>query len=225
MKKQIGWINIAKGIAIVLVVYGHVLDGLNAAGYEIWNYQLIHDIIYAFHMPLFFFLSGIFAKKLLTLDLTTILKTRSVSLLHPYFLWGTIQAGIMVFLSKYTNGNIGVERLLQLPIRPIGQFWYIYDLFFITLLYYIICRKFKKPFNQFGVISILFLSSFYISFWEYDRIAFHLFYFYLGSEILNSLKNWQEKWGNTLFGGLIVLVAYSFILHLLGTGGGGGVLA
>lgn len=45
------FIDIAKGIGIILVVLGH-LDT---------NGQISREVIYSFHMPLFFLLSGIFA--------------------------------------------------------------------------------------------------------------------------------------------------------------------
>lgn len=50
-KKRIKWIDYAKMIGIVLVVFGHALPGCEL---EKW--------IYSFHMPLFFFLSGITLK-------------------------------------------------------------------------------------------------------------------------------------------------------------------
>ncbi len=48
--KRLDFIDIAKGIGIILVVTGHLLPV--AAG--------LHVLIYSFHMPLFFFLSGFF---------------------------------------------------------------------------------------------------------------------------------------------------------------------
>lgn len=47
IKKRILWIDVLRGIAMFLVVYGHTSQ--NA---EIKKY------IYAFHMPLFFIISG-----------------------------------------------------------------------------------------------------------------------------------------------------------------------
>ena len=56
MKERIHWIDIAKGIAIMLVVIGHVPDAFDAPFYRV--------AIYTFHMPLFFFLSGyVFSEK------------------------------------------------------------------------------------------------------------------------------------------------------------------
>ena len=60
---RIVWIDAAKGIAISLVVFGHVLGGAMARG---WLDQdafakFVYDFIYLFHVPLFFLLSGALA--------------------------------------------------------------------------------------------------------------------------------------------------------------------
>ncbi|STU64905.1 acyltransferase [Klebsiella pneumoniae subsp. ozaenae] len=56
------WVDYAKGIGIILVVFGHVNRGLYSAGIQLSgsSYLLTDSIIYSFHMPLFFFLSGLF---------------------------------------------------------------------------------------------------------------------------------------------------------------------
>lgn len=52
--KRIGYIDIAKGIGITLVVMGHNDFSLIS--------PFAHKLIYAFHMPMFFFMSGMFFK-------------------------------------------------------------------------------------------------------------------------------------------------------------------
>lgn len=47
-RDRISWIDVCRGIGIILVIYGH---GLSA--------HTFRYVIYSFHMPLFFFLSGI----------------------------------------------------------------------------------------------------------------------------------------------------------------------
>ncbi|MCR6652537.1 MAG: acyltransferase family protein [Cellvibrionaceae bacterium] len=58
MENRSYWLDYAKAIGIILVVYGHIARGLFQAGLfpqqEI--YQYLDSIIYSFHMPLFFFL-------------------------------------------------------------------------------------------------------------------------------------------------------------------------
>lgn len=85
---MVKWVNIAKGIAIFLVVYGHVIDGLADSGYTFASYEVQHGIIYSFHMPLFFFLSGLFFDNMLKRELLTVIKSRALSLLYPYFYGG-----------------------------------------------------------------------------------------------------------------------------------------
>ena len=55
------WLDLTKGIAILLVVIGHVFRGYTAAGlfpeYQT-AFAYIDYTIYSFHMPLFFLLSG-----------------------------------------------------------------------------------------------------------------------------------------------------------------------
>lgn len=49
-----------KGVLIILVVLGHVIQGLYGIDNpDVWE-NLLFTIIYTFHMPLFIFISGYF---------------------------------------------------------------------------------------------------------------------------------------------------------------------
>lgn len=50
------YFDILKGIAIILVAYGHVLQTFNSN----WESSIIGKTIYAFHMPLFMLISRYF---------------------------------------------------------------------------------------------------------------------------------------------------------------------
>lgn len=77
-------LDIAKGIGIISVVYGHCGDIFG------------HYIIYMFHMPLFFFISGCLHKDR---PLTESIQKKLRSLLVPYITFWTICLLIdMVFL-------------------------------------------------------------------------------------------------------------------------------
>jgi len=52
LAKRVQYIDIAKGIGIVLVVMGHNDFALIS--------PFAHKLIYSFHMPMFFFMSGMF---------------------------------------------------------------------------------------------------------------------------------------------------------------------
>ena len=57
--KREKWLDALKGVAIILVVIGHIIDGNLAKGTltSMWV-RYIYNGIYLFHMPLFFTLSG-----------------------------------------------------------------------------------------------------------------------------------------------------------------------
>ena len=60
-KSRMAWIDYLRGIAIVLVVYRHVLLGLQNSGMAPPSGFLDANIMFfSFRMPLFFILSGIF---------------------------------------------------------------------------------------------------------------------------------------------------------------------
>ena len=80
-KKRIEWIDIAKGIGIILVIMGHTI----ALRYSQW--------LYTFHLPLFFLLSGLVYNVSKYPKYTTLLRQKSKQILWPwlkYFLVGLI---------------------------------------------------------------------------------------------------------------------------------------
>lgn len=57
---RIKWIDTAKALGMFLVFYGHYIEMFAKSGNTIASIQF--QIIYSFHMPLFFMISGFFAK-------------------------------------------------------------------------------------------------------------------------------------------------------------------
>ena len=75
MSKRIEYIDIARGIGILLVVMGHNDFGAIS--------PFAYKVIYSFHMPLFFFLSGYFLNT--SIGFWNFFKKRFNSLLKPFF--------------------------------------------------------------------------------------------------------------------------------------------
>ncbi|GBL04855.1 acetyltransferase, fucose-4-O-acetylase [Glaciecola sp. KUL10] len=62
MSSKTDWVDYAKALGIILVVYGHTARGVFNAGLDMNNelFKLIDSVIYTFHMPLFFFYRAYF---------------------------------------------------------------------------------------------------------------------------------------------------------------------
>jgi fucose 4-O-acetylase-like acetyltransferase len=138
MNKRIGYIDIAKGLGILVIVLAHN----DLAGYH----PTLHKFIYAFHIPLFFFLSGMFFRPERAFGET--LRKRFNTLLKPYlFTIFLIYLGEAAF-SNMTFPNI-VERIAK-SMYATGhyidwvQLWFIPHLFVVSLFAWIAWQGFGR---------------------------------------------------------------------------------
>ena len=131
------WVDYARGLGILLVVYGHVSRGVFNAGIAMnaQCFTLIDSVIYSFHMPLFFFLSGLyFLPSLDKRGPRALLADKLDSLAYPYILWSLLQGGIEVLLARFTTAKTSLADVLSLFWQPRAQFWFLYVLFLIFVL-------------------------------------------------------------------------------------------
>lgn len=139
VRTRLDWIDHARGLGILLVVVGHVLGGLPPAGVLAHSSaaQLALAAIYAFHMPLFFFLSGLFADAgaggLAGLRGVVGRKVRTIA--YPYVLWSVLQTLAHVAAAPVANQRLDAADLLRIAYVPVMQFWFLYALFVIAVLH------------------------------------------------------------------------------------------
>lgn len=186
-KKRAEWVDLLKGIGIILVVYGHVILGVHDAGIGFKSdiYFMQHSVIYTMHMPLFFFLSGLFASKWAQRKKKTAFLQKFKSLIIPYFLWGIIQGTIMSILSSYTNNGTSWDAILLLPIKPFAQFWFLYDLFFIFIVYFILNKLVSE--KWIAILALFFaVISPLLHYWELWRITYYFVFFFAGVLFMKS---------------------------------------
>jgi fucose 4-O-acetylase-like acetyltransferase len=141
------WVDYAKAIGILLVVYGHVARGVYNAGIPMDTslYERVDSIIYSFHMPLFFFLSGLFFLRSLGNRGPAALAANKIdTIVYPYILWSLIQGLTEVALSQYTTEKATLSEVLSLW-DPRVQFWFLYALFLVVLTAIVVYRSEARP--------------------------------------------------------------------------------
>jgi fucose 4-O-acetylase-like acetyltransferase len=106
-----------------------MLRGLVSAGLVPANHPLaLSDfVIYTFHMPLFFLLAGMNARR--SLAKGSFLSSKIATIIYPYFLWSLLQGSIQLLLSGSANHAITVDDLLSIPWKPTSQFWFLYAIY------------------------------------------------------------------------------------------------
>ncbi len=217
------WIDYARGIAIILVVYRHAFEGIKDAGINVQAYLAIEHanmMVFSFRMPLFFIVSGVFVMgsyKKRGLKDYIIAKSRTI--LYPYFIWGIFQITIQILLSKYINSKLTFYSYLDLLYMPraIDQFWYLYALFNVSVLYVLIYNRFKlKPIYNILIGSILFLVSIKayqakINLGFLGDILHYYLFFSIGDLLSTTIRNksnvkYFESWK------LLLIVAIPFLI-------------
>lgn len=172
-------VDIARGIGIFFVVLGHAIKQtqVSAAWIRILTY-----IIYSFHMPLFFCLSGFVSAKILGMDKgqrVSYVLSRARRLLVPYFAIALIYIPVKLKLSDvavkpFSAGDIWKLFLGQ---NPDVSLWFLYILFVIEL----ISALFVNTYN----FRSIWYGSFFLSvaiYWaNLDiRTPKYLFFFLMG---------------------------------------------
>jgi fucose 4-O-acetylase-like acetyltransferase len=179
------WVDYAKCIGIILVVYGHIARGVQSAGIDIPQpfYEWADSVIYTFHMPLFFFLSGLFFfssfKKKGVLKFSS---SKIDTVFYPYVVWSVFQGSIGASLFLYTNGAVSHFDVFGLLVEPIAQFWFLYSLFFIFIVVAVVFFVFscKAVWISFLLSLVMYLSveSFFLSVmvtYVFDNTIFFVF--------------------------------------------------
>lgn len=144
-------IDVAKGIAVILVIAGHL-----------FTYGSIpFKFIFSFHMPLFFMISGMFRHKE-EICLNRQLKNRVLgNLLIPYsFFVGLaliIQMSLLLFDVGVNWNEIKRQWLVWGPY-PFGAVWFLVMLSICNVLSVLLNRV-----NRYRLLAFLLLSSYILS--------------------------------------------------------------
>ena len=148
MAHRLRMMDIAKGIAIILVVIGHAIpDASTHNGIASPGLKIIYDMIYSFHMPLFFLISGYFVNTLISKTTMLIsIKKKFQRLLFPYIFVGLCYAPCKLLLSRFANDPFHLSNLwkMLIGINPDGELWFLYSLFVISTFSYLMRVKVGK---------------------------------------------------------------------------------
>jgi fucose 4-O-acetylase-like acetyltransferase len=167
--KRLAWIDYAKGLTIILVVYHHCYLTLINSGVQVSSWMINANLfVYSFRMPMFFMLSGLFiAKSLQKRGAKKYIENRARILLYPYLLWAFLQATAGIVFNQYAHATWNLERYLVIFYQPnaTSQLWYLITLFNTALLYVLLQSIFHLNNRwQFVLGIILYLVSPFLMF-------------------------------------------------------------
>lgn len=131
--------DILRGLAIILVVYGHHARGvMKTLDDSRWMTVLkaIDFTLYTTHMPVFFLVAGYNAFfSVRKVSAGRYLRSRGWAIVYPYVLWSVLFWASMAAarLVIHVNGDLPLDALLHIATRPISIFWFLYALLLMQL--------------------------------------------------------------------------------------------
>lgn len=157
---RIEFIDRLKGFAIILVIVGHIIQFNDING---GSNNTLFKIIYSFHMPLFFILSGYVAaksgSKVVNLSsLGTFLSKKTLTLILPLLSW-TLISNKYFFTENFYS--IQLKDIYSVLLHP--GLWFLQILFEIQVVFGIFLllsnyiNKNKRLLPDFTLISFLFI--------------------------------------------------------------------
>ncbi len=197
-QKRIDWIDRLRGIAFFFVVLGHV-----------YTPESVNAFIYSFHMPLFFFISGLTlnADKLIRTPMKQIFMNNLKRLIIPYLWLNFMMFPLWVLTYKFiATAKSSVPRVFfgifygngNNFSTPSNALWFLLCLFFANLLIAVILKLFKNDFSKVGTaVALLALVGYFDRdkdyIWHLNTPFTAIVFIFLGYAFMQYYKANEEK--------------------------------
>lgn len=168
-KERIIWLDNLKATLIIIVVFGHCIQHT----FPDYSNMTMFRYIYSFHMALFMFVSGYasFKNKIGW----SIIVRRTKQLLVPFLIWS-------LFLSIIKGESYGAMIL-----HPGQSFWFLWVLYFITIIHVTACKIAERYNVRNEYITILFAILMLgmktitkTSLFDFNLITYHYVFYIAG---------------------------------------------
>lgn len=228
-KPRVDWVDIAKGIAIFLVVLNHstLLLSQNDLADPLW--AKINSNFRSFRMPLFFFASGVFAASAMKRPWKQFWNSKLAIFCWTYAIWVIIRfAYFLAVPMEARPQETSLEKLLLAPVWPTTGLWFLFALFGFFLV--------TKVLNSFlpasiqlmigAALSILAFSPAIITIGNitYDGMLRYYLYFLIGIHFKNLFFSLAAKPRPILailaiaaFWGFLTLIRETEVGHIAGS--------
>lgn len=146
-KQRIDFVDIYRAIGVILMIMGHIGFG-----------DLFNHFIHAFHMPMFFLISGFLfnAEKNKDCSIVEFIKKKAKALIIPYFVFAVLHIPAWIALDGFSWKpllNVLFFSTKELPIAD--ALWFLVALFWVDVIYFFLNRFCKKQAVLHVIIAVL----------------------------------------------------------------------
>lgn len=167
MTQRIRYIDVLRGLAMLSIVLFH------CQGHEYVWYWLS-----SFHVPLFFFISGMLFSADKFQSFGSFFKNRFKRLYMPFLVWYILLLLYWLLIEReyreldipplYAVAGIFWGSGAEKWIYPGGPLWFLPALFSLEILYFLVCRIFKSKWQRAACLIVLFIAGAFLAPSPYD---------------------------------------------------------
>ena len=212
---RVGWVDIVKGMSIMLVVMMHSTLGVqNGLGETSWMGTLV-EFARPFRIPCFMLVSGLFLHKTINGEWRQYIDRKVLHFVYFYVLWVAIQS---IVKTPYwmNNGESGINifhTYLTTFVQPFGTLWFIYML----PIFYLVTRLLRDVNWQLVLAGAIVLQILPIQTGStlIDEFASRYVYFYIGFVFYQRIFDWAEVAKNKHLMHIALIALWSVVNYIL----------
>lgn len=218
MDNRLGYFDIAKGLAILLVVVYHSLEGIISV-FDLPTGHFIYALAEwskVFLMPTFFFVSGCLAQNTIVQGNSNKIINKIKDLLYLYIIWSCIIYISRLSLNSITNTNMAADEIVKIFWDPLPTIWFVYALVIAFSFTYLV-RGVNRHLVIVFAIGMNILNQVYPSLFEgfiLERVCWLLLYYLIGFYYFHEINTLIRENSRTALGfvAIFVLLSLTFIL-------------
>lgn len=192
-KERSAFLDLMKGIAIILVVLGHAIQygsGINFLTNNFFYERVVFKVIYSFHMPLFMIISGyLFGTTINKYSIKKLLLSRITKLLIPVFVWNCLFL-MLHFTAHFIHHTFMLHEIVEIDLitglmsyisSSFQTIWFLWAIFWCSLLVVLSNKLFKDSIFVYLIAFILTFilpDSYNMALYKFMYPFFVIGYFY-----------------------------------------------
>lgn len=212
--ERVAWVDLAKGLCIIMVVMMHSTLGVEKAAGETGWLGLVVEFARPFRMPDFFLISGLFLAARIEAPWRLYLDRKVLHFAYFYILWLTLQFALKApGLAAELGWSGALETYFTAFVQPFGTLWFIYHL----AVFFVVTRALKSvpwPIVWIGA-ALLQIAPIHTGSVLIDEFASRYVFFYSGYIFASRIFGFARWMDANLGAGLALLAGWALINGLL----------
>ncbi|MFI6427527.1 acyltransferase family protein [Promicromonospora sp. NPDC050880] len=195
---RLAWPDVARGLAIGLVVLYHATNWTWQTGYEVGVLREVNETLRSLRMPLFFTVAGMFAAKWTTVPWSRLARGKLLFFAWVFVLWEPVSLLVRLLTGYYQVadadwGTLGHDLAWSLLV-PRSELWFIWTL----AVFFVIARALRRVPAPVQLVLAAAVGAWALAGWEPASLAWRgtaqfALFFLAGLHLRPLLERFAER--------------------------------